>query len=58
MDVMIVKGKEWEEHIGILRKFFEMLKEYRIGLNPKQCVLSVTIRKVLGFLIAKWRNSI
>ena len=38
VDDMIVKSKDREGHIINLRKFFEMIKEYRLRLNCKEIV--------------------
>ena len=36
VDDMIVKSKDREGHINNLRKFFERIKEYRLGFNPQK----------------------
>ena len=51
VDDMIMKSKEREGQIINLRKFFERVKEYRMGLNPQKCTFGVTIGKLLGFLV-------
>ena len=53
IDDMIVKAKEIEDYVGILRKFFERFREYKMRLNLKKCVFGVTVGKLLGFLIPK-----
>jgi len=49
VDDMIMKSKEREGHIINLRKFFKMIKEYRLRLNPQNCAFGVTARNLLGF---------
>jgi len=34
VDNMIIKSKDRGGHITNLRKFFEMIKEYKLRLNP------------------------
>ena len=52
VDDMIVKSKERECHIVNLRRFFERIKEYRLGLNLQNCTFGVTAEKLLGFLVS------
>ena len=52
IDDMIVKSKEREGHIVNLRRFFERIKEYRLGLNLQICTFGVTAEKLLGFLVS------
>ena len=52
VDDMIVKSKDREGHINNLRKFFERIKEYRLGFNPQKWTFGVTARKLLGFLVS------
>ena len=49
---MIVKSKDREGHTISLRKFFKMIKEYRLRLNPQKCTFRVTVEKLLGFLVS------
>lgn len=55
VDDIIVKSKDREGHIINLRKFFEIIKEYKLRLNPQKCTFKVTIRKLLGFLVSDRR---
>ena len=52
VDDMIVKSKDRKGHIVNLRKFFEMIKVYRLRLNLQKCTFRVTIGKLLGFLVS------
>ena len=49
---MIMKSKNREGQIAHLRKFFEMIKEYRLRLNPRKCTFGVTVGKLLVFLVS------
>ena len=53
VDDMIVKSKDREGHILVLRKFFERIRFYKLQLNPKKCTFGVTSRKVLGFMVSQ-----
>ena len=52
VDDTIVKSKDRESHTVNLRNFFEMIKEYRLSLNPQKCTFGVTAGKLLGFLVS------
>jgi hypothetical protein len=52
VDDLVVKSKEDEDHINVLRKVFERLKQVNLKLNPSKCVLGVTSGKLLGFIIS------
>ena len=52
VDGMIMKSKDEEGHIANLRKFFERIKEYRLGLNAQKCTFGVIVGKLLGFLVS------
>ena len=49
---MIVKSKDREGHTISLRKFFKMIKEHGLRLNPQKCTFRVTVEKLLGFLVS------
>ena len=53
VDDMIVKLKDREGHIPVLRKFFERIQFYKLWLNPKKCTFGVTSRKLLGFMVSQ-----
>ena len=53
VDDMIVKSKDREGHILVLRKFFERIRFYKLQLNPKKCTFGVTSGKVLGFMVSQ-----
>ena len=52
VDDIIVKSKDKESHTINLRKLFKRIKEYRLRLNPQKCIVKVTARKLLGFLVS------
>jgi hypothetical protein len=51
IDDMIVKSATRGEHITNLRKFFEMIKKYKLRLNPNKCTFRV-IAGTLGYLVS------
>ena len=50
---MIVRFKDREGHIPVLRKFFERILFYKLQLNPKKCTFGVTFEKLLGFMVSQ-----
>ena len=52
VDDIIVKSKDHEGHIPVLRKFFERIQFYKLWLNPKKCTFGITSRKLLGFMVS------
>ena len=53
VDDIIVKSKECEGHILVLRKFFERIRFYKLRLNPKKCTFRVTTGKLLEFMVSQ-----
>ena len=53
IDDMIVKSKDREGHILVLRKFFERIRFYKLRLNPKKCTFRVTTGKILEFMVSQ-----
>ena len=53
VDDIIVKSKEREGHILVLRKFFERIRFYKLRLNPKKCTFRVTTGKLLEFMVSQ-----
>ncbi|XP_077221648.1 uncharacterized protein LOC143855417 [Tasmannia lanceolata] len=53
VDDMIVKAKTREEHVVLLRKFFQRIQKYQLRLNANKCVFGVTSGKLLGFLVSQ-----
>ena len=53
VDDIIVKSKDREGHILVLRKFFERIRFYKLRLNPKKCTFRVTTGKILEFMVSQ-----
>ena len=53
VDDMIVKSRERPDHLAALEKFFEMIKQFRLRLNPKKCTFGVTSGKLLGYMVSE-----
>ncbi|KAL5542852.1 hypothetical protein UlMin_010562 [Ulmus minor] len=51
VDDMLVKSLKADEHINNLRESFEVLREYKMKLNPAKCAFGVTLGKFLGFMV-------
>ncbi|KAL5546552.1 hypothetical protein UlMin_006239 [Ulmus minor] len=51
VDDMLVKFLKADEHINNLRESFEVLREYKMKLNPAKCAFGVTSGKFLGFMV-------
>ncbi|KAL5563381.1 hypothetical protein UlMin_033128 [Ulmus minor] len=51
VDDMLVKSLKVDEHIDNLRESFEVLREYKMKLNPAKCAFGVTSGKFLGFMV-------
>lgn len=52
VDDMLVKSKKVESHLDDLKETFEMLKKFKIKLNPTKCAFRVSSGKFLGFMIS------
>ena len=48
---MLVKSLKADKHINNLKESFEVLREYKIKLNPAKCAFGVTSGKFLGFMV-------
>ena len=53
VDDMIVKSRDRADHLAALQRFFERIRQFRLGLNPKKCTFGVTSRKLLGHIISE-----
>src|SRR3954467_7516283 len=51
VDDMIAKSNTEEEHLGHLHKLFDILKKYKLRLNPNKCTFGVRSDKLLGFIV-------
>ena len=43
VDDMIARSQTKEEHLDHLHKLFEILKKYKLRLNPNMCTLGVAL---------------
>ena len=53
VDDMIVKSRNRVDHLAALERFFEMIRQFRLRLNPKKCTFGVTSRKLLGYMVSE-----
>ncbi|KAL5563267.1 hypothetical protein UlMin_033014 [Ulmus minor] len=51
VDDMLVKSLKTEEHIQNLRETFEILRRYKMKLNPSKCAFGVSLGKFLRFMV-------
>ena len=53
VDDMIVKSRGRSNHLLALERFFEMIRQFRLRLNPKKCTFGVIYGKLLGYMVNK-----
>ncbi|KAI5318524.1 hypothetical protein L3X38_038232 [Prunus dulcis] len=53
VDDMVVKSKEKSQHFRHLEEVFNILKRYRMRLNPKKCAFGVSLRQFLWQIVNK-----
>ena len=51
IDDMLVKSVKAELHIDHLAESFQVLKDYKMKLNPTKCAFGVSAGKLLGFIV-------
>ena len=51
IDDMLVKLVKAELHVGHLAESFQVLKDYKMKLNPTKCAFGVSAGKFLGFIV-------
>ena len=51
IDDMLVKSVKEELHVDHLAKAFQVLKDYKMKLNPTKCAFRVSAGKFLGFIV-------
>ena len=51
IDDMQVKFKEHPDHAKHLQETFELLRAYRMKLNPSKCTFRVSASRFLGFMV-------
>ena len=51
IDDMLVKSVKAELHVDHLAESFQVLKDYKMKLNPTKCAFGVSVGKSLGFIV-------
>ena len=51
VDDMIVKSRDRADHLAVLERLFEKIKQFKWRLNPNKCTFGVTFRKLLGCMV-------
>ena len=51
IDDMMVKSVKAELHVENLAESFQVLKDYKMKLNPTKCAFGVSAGKFLGFIV-------
>ena len=51
LDDMLVKSVKAELHVDHLAEAFQILKDYKMKLNPTKCAFGVSTGKFLGFIV-------
>ena len=51
IDDMLVKSVKAEFHVDHLVESFQVLKDYKMKLNPTKCAFEVSAGKFLGFIV-------
>ena len=51
IDDMLVKSVKVELHVDHLAESFQVLKDYKMKLNPTKCAFGVSVGKFLGFIV-------
>ena len=49
---MIVKSQGRVDHLTTLERFFEIIRQFKLRLNPKKCTFKVTFGK-LGYMVSE-----
>ena len=53
VDDMIVKSRDKSDHLETPERFFQRIRKFKLRLNPKKCIFSVSSGKLLGYMV-KW----
>lgn len=53
VDDMLVKSRRVEEHVADLAKTFEVLRRYKMKLNPSKCAFGVRSGRFLGYMVTE-----
>ena len=54
VDDMLVKSKEEDTHLDVLKETFTTLRQYQMRWNPNKCAFGVSSGKFLGFMVSQW----
>jgi len=53
VDDMLVKSVQHTDHLQHLDKAFDLLRQYKVKLNPEKCTFEVTFEKFLEYLVTQ-----
>ena len=53
VDDIMVKGKQWSNHICNLAETFNILRKYKMKLNPTKCTFGASSGRFLGYLVTQ-----
>ena len=53
VDDMLIKILKAPDHVKYLKETFELLRNYKMKLNPNMCAFGVKFGKFLGFIVNK-----
>ncbi|KAM2778465.1 hypothetical protein COP1_013842 [Malus domestica] len=53
VDDIMVNGKQRSDHIHNLAETFNILRKYKIKLNPTKCTFGVSLGRFLGYLVTQ-----
>ena len=54
VDDLLLKSKGEPDHLGHLAKVFDILRKFKMNLNPAKYAFGVSSGKFLGHLISRW----
>jgi hypothetical protein len=54
IDDILVKSKKHGDMLDDLKESFDNLRKYKMMLNPRKCVFSVSSGKLLGYIVSSW----
>jgi hypothetical protein len=55
IDDVVVKSKKCGDLLDDLKETFDNICKYKMMLNPKKCVFSVSLGKLLGYMVSSQR---
>ena len=53
IDDMVIKSKEADQHLRDIDECFQVLRYYKMKLNPTKCAFGVSSRQFLGHIVTK-----